>query len=97
MAKYELAYTNIYLKELRLARKRGFDEQKLNDVLLKLIEGQPLPAKNRNHLLQGEYKGMWECHITPDWLLIYEKSDVIRIITLQRTDTHADLFGKNKR
>ena len=47
-------------------------------------------------LLQGDYRGLWECHITPDWLLIYDREDVIRLITLQRTGTHSDLFGKKK-
>ena len=96
MARYEISYTGKYLKELKLARKRGYDIGKLNDVVAMLADGQPLPEQYRNHLLQGDYRGLWECHISPDWLLIYDREDGIRLITLQRTGTHADLFGKKK-
>ena len=92
MAKYSLTLTNAYLRDLKLARKRGFNESLLNDIINKLINEEPLPPKNHNHLLLGEYKGCWECHINPDWLLIYSKDKEIRIITLKRTGTHSDLF-----
>lgn len=69
----------------------------LYNVLDLLAEGKPLPAKFRNHLLTGDYKGFWECHISPDWLLLYQKDTVIRIISLYRTGSHADIFGKGKK
>lgn len=69
----------------------------LYNVLDLLAEGKPLPAKFRNHLLTGDYKGFWECHITPDWLLLYQKDTEIRIISLYRTGSHADIFGKGKK
>ena len=69
---YELELTNQYLKDLKTARKRGLDESKLNDVIFKLLSGEMLPAKNRDHSLSGNYKGFRECHISPDWLLIYK-------------------------
>ena len=90
--KYELELTHQYLKDLKLARKRGLDENKLNEIILKLIKGEELPTKNRDHFLTGNYKGFRECHITPDWLLIYSRDITIKIVTLVRTGTHSDLF-----
>ena len=89
---YELELTPQYLKDLKLARKRGLDESKLNEVILKLILGEELPKKNRDHSLTGNYKGFRECHISPDWLLIYSRDITIKIVTLVRTGTHSDLF-----
>ena len=94
---YKLHLSKRYLKDLKLARKRGLDESLLNEIVKKLINGEPLPAKNRNHQLHGDYNGYWECHITPDWLLIYVKDTEIRIISLYRTGSHSDLFGKGKK
>ena len=89
---FELELTRQYLKDLKLARKRGLDESKLNEVILKLISGEVLPKKNRDHSLSGDYKGFRECHISPDWLLIYSRDITVKIITLVRTGTHSDLF-----
>lgn len=89
---YSLEATNQYLKDLKLARKRNFDEDKLNEIIKILLTGQQLPDKNRDHKLTGNFKGLNECHISPDWLLIYEKNTVIKLITLIRTGTHSDLF-----
>jgi len=80
----------IFLKELEKLRKRGKDPEKLFQVVDLLIKGKPLPAKNRNHKLHGEFKGLWECHIEPDWLLVYDKTPIE--IILIRTGTHSDLF-----
>ena len=90
--KYNLELTRQYLKDLKLARKRGLDESKLNEIILKLISGEELPYKNHDHALAGNYKGFRECHISPDWLLIYSREETIRIVTLVRTGTHSDLF-----
>lgn len=90
--KYELELTHQYLKDLKLARKRGLDESKLNEIILKLIQGEELPLRNRDHFLTGNYKGFRECHIAPDWLLIYSRETTIKIVTLVRTGTHSDLF-----
>lgn len=89
---YRIEFTRQYLKDLKLARKRNFDEGKLNHIIQLLFAGSELPAKNRNHLLKGDFKGLYECHVTPDWLLIYSKNEAIRLITLIRTGTHSDLF-----
>ena len=90
--KYELELTHQYLKDLKLARKRGLDENRLNEIILKLIMGEELPSKNKDHSLTGNYKGFRECHISPDWLLIYSRNVTVKIVTLVRTGTHSDLF-----
>ena len=86
--------TGQYKKDLKLARKRQLPEDKLNDVILKLANDEPLPAANRDHALSGDYAGTRECHISPDWLLIYSKEDdeAVQILTLIRTGSHSDLF-----
>ena len=94
---YEVITSKQYEKDVRLAVRRGLDIEKLLEVVRLLRNGEPLPEKHRNHLLHGDYKGYWECHVTPDWLLLYEKDTEIRIISLYRTGTHSDLFGKGKK
>ncbi len=89
---YSLEFTNQYLKDLKKARRRNFDEEKLNSVIQILITGIKLPDKFNEHRLKGNYSGLFECHISPDWLLIYLKDDSIKLITLIRTGTHSDLF-----
>jgi mRNA interferase YafQ len=89
---YSIEFTRQYLRDLKLARKRKFDEQKLNIVIKILISGKNLPQQYKNHTLSGEFAGLYECHITPDWLLIYSKVKSIKLITLIRIGSHADLF-----
>ena len=89
---YALEFTNQFLKDLKLARKRQFNEKKLNDVIKILISGKKLPSKYKEHKLKGNFSGLFECHINPDWLLIYSKDHSIKLITLVRTGTHSDLF-----
>jgi mRNA interferase YafQ len=95
--KYELEYGGKFLKDLKLAKRRGLNIQELVDVTDMLQEGKELPEKCRDHTLTGIYKGYRECHINPDWLLIYKKKDAIKVVSLYRTGTHSDLFGKIKR
>jgi mRNA interferase YafQ len=83
-------YRRIFTKELEKAKKRGKDIEKLKHIIELLLKEKPLPAKNRNHKLKGEFEGCWECHIEPDWLLVYQKTDTE--IILLRTGTHSDLF-----
>jgi mRNA interferase YafQ len=77
-------------KDFKLARKRNKDLQKLELIIKLLARLQPLPARNRNHKLQGNYSGYWECHIEPDWLLIYRTTK--KELVLVRTGSHSDLF-----
>jgi mRNA interferase YafQ len=72
-------------------KKRGKDLSKLKEILDKIISGQELEAQYRDHVLVGQYRGTRECHIEPDWLLIYEIAQ--NEVVLIRTGTHADLFG----
>lgn len=92
MMDYAIEFTHQYLKDLKLARKRGLQEDKLNEVIFTLASGKSLLAKYKDHLLTGNFKGLRECHITPDWLLIYERKDCLKIVTLVRTGSHSDLF-----
>ena len=89
--KYEVKQTSRFKKDYRLAKKRGYDIQSLRDVILLLADEKPLPAKNRDHALTGDWLGYRECHITGDWLLVYRKEDDILVLTLTRTGTHSDL------
>jgi mRNA interferase YafQ len=81
-----------FQKDLKRIQKRGYDISLLTNVLKLLAQGEPLPAKYKDHTLTGNYKGCRECHITPDWLLIYEISEKEVILYLTRTGTHSDLF-----
>lgn len=83
-------YLTSFEKELAKAKKRGFDIEKIKIVMSDLIEEKPLALKHRNHKLKGNFVGYWECHITPDWLLIYKISG--QTIYFTRTGTHSDLF-----
>ena len=89
---YSLEFTNQYLKDLKLARKRKLDENKLNEIIRILISGKSLPSKYKNHMLTGQFKNLFECHINPDWLLIYSRNKTLKLIKLIRTGTHSDLF-----
>lgn len=90
--KYGIVLTSLFKKDLKLAKKRGYDLSLLNDVVDTLAKGEILAERHKDHGLVGNYKGCRECHITPDWLLIYEISDNELILYLTRTGTHSDLF-----
>ena len=87
-------FTTQYKKDLKLALKRNLPEEKLNEVIKKLAQDIQLSEANLDHPLKGQYKGCRECHIQPDWLLIYSKEDRINLLSLVRTGTHSDLFEK---
>lgn len=89
---YELILTGKFKKSVKLARKRGLDISLLEDIVTKLQNNIPLEEKHRDHDLKGKFQGFRECHIQPDWLLIYLKEDGILTLTLVDTGTHADLF-----
>lgn len=89
---YRVDLTNKFRKDFKLAIKRGLPERLLEDVLILLREKGKLPAQYKPHKLKGKYNGLWECHIQPDWLLIWDQSDSIKLITLMRTGSHSDLF-----
>ena len=91
---YELIKTSRFKAGVKLARKRGLDISLLEDVIEKLRLDQPLEAKHRNHELTGNFKGVWECHVQPDWLLLYLKDNGVLVLTLVDTGTHSDIFKK---
>ena len=74
--------------------KRGLNIDLLETVIATLALGEPLPDKNKDHALTGNWIGHRKCHILPDWLLIYRIEEEVLILTLARSGTHSDLFGK---
>lgn len=91
---YKIVYTNRMKKDAKLMQKRGKDMNKLIKVLALLAEGNPLPAKYKDHQLSGNLSDFRECHIEPDWLLLYQIYDDILIISAAATGSHADLLAK---
>ena len=89
---YEVVLSNRFRKDLKLAAKRGCDLALLNSIVDRLAQGETLPAKHRDHSLTGDYIGFRECHIQPDWLLVYRTEEEALMLFLMRTGTHADLF-----
>jgi mRNA interferase YafQ len=87
-----LVESTAFRKDSKRAHKRRYDVAKLATVIRKLQLGGPLPPSNRAHPLKGEWKGYWDCHVEPDWLLIYKVMD--DEVRLARTGTHADLFER---
>lgn len=92
--KYTVKPTTQFKKDYKLAIKRGLKISLLEDVIYQLSNGIPLPEKNRDHALSGYWIGHRECHILPDWLLIYRIDNDVLILTLTRTGSHSDLLGK---
>ncbi len=91
---YKIVYTNRMKKDAKLMQKRGKDMNKLIKVLALLAEGKPLPAQYKDHQLSGNLSDFRECHIEPDWLLMYQIYDDILIISATATGSHADLLVK---
>lgn len=89
---YTLVFTSRMKRDLKLIKKRGKDISKLETVLEILLSGENLPDKYKDHQLKGEMKEFRECHVEPDWLLIYRKEDTELILYATATGTHADLF-----
>ena len=89
---YLVRPTTKFQKDLKRIERRGYDISLITDIIKKLANGETLPEKNKDHGLSGNYMGCRECHITPDWLLIYEIADDELILYLTRTGTHSDLF-----
>ena len=92
--KYTLKPTTQFKRDLKKAQKQNKNLDLLNKVLQQLADGIPLPEKNRDHALTGNYAGCRECHIQPDWLLIYEIAEDTLFLYLTRTGSHSDLFER---
>ena len=90
--KYRIKFTKRFKKDLKQAKKQGKDIEKLFKIIEKIAKDKVLDEKYRDHSLSGNYKGTRECHIEPDFLLIYEKIEEVLVLSLVRTGSHSDLF-----
>lgn len=90
--KLDIVWTSQFKKDYKLAMRRGLQMDLLDHIIRLLSKGQPLPEKNRDHALTGNWSGHRECHIQNDWLLVYRVEDEILVLTLSRTGSHGDLF-----
>ena len=89
----KVVWTTTFKRDYKRAMKRGLDMNRLDEVIRTLAAGRELAVVHREHALGGEWRGDRECHVQPDWLLIYYVDDERLVLTLTRTGTHADLFG----
>jgi mRNA interferase YafQ len=88
----ELVLTNQFKKDYTLAEKRRRNMSRIKEVMSLIVEQKTLPSQYHNHLLHGDYEGKSECHIQPDWLLIYRIEKIPNSVIFYRTGTHSDLF-----
>lgn len=89
---YEVRRTGLFKKDYKAMVRRGANMKLLHEVIDLLRQGMPLPERCRDHALSGKFVGHRECHIKPDWLLVYYVESNILVLTLTRTGTHSDLF-----
>ena len=89
-----IRYETTFKKDYKRIVKRGYDIRLLENVIMMLAEQKQLPQKYRDHPLSGDFSSCRECHITPDWLLIYSVSKQELVLVLTRTGSHSDLFDK---
>jgi len=92
--KREIVWTSQFKKDYKLAAKRHLDTSLLDDIIRALSRGEKLPEKNKDHNLSGNWAGHRECHILPDWLLVYRIEHNVLVLTLSRTGSHSDIFGE---
>ena len=90
---FDVVASNQFKRDLKLAKKRGYNIETLREVVRKLANGEELEAKYRDHMMTGNYIGFRECHIAPDWLLIYRITENVLELYLSRTGTHSDLLS----
>ncbi len=89
---YSISATNKFKKDYKKCKKRGLKISSIDELIRVLEKTGEVPAEYKPHKLRGNYKGCWECHIQPDWLMIWEKTEDIKLISLIRTGSHTDLF-----
>lgn len=90
--KYEIEYSGEFKKAMKRCQKRGLQLDPLKKVIALLAENGTLPAEYKPHILSGKYAGIWECHVRPDWLLLWKQNDVKLTLLILNTGTHSDLF-----
>ena len=91
MSKYKVDFTTAFSKDLKRIKKRGYNLSLINEIVTQLADGKPLPEKCKDHPLTGNWKGFRDCHITPDWVLVYRIYNNKLLLVLTRTGTHSDL------
>ena len=89
---YNIKFTSRFNKDLNRCAKRGLDIQLIKTAVELLATSGSLPPQYRPHKLQGEFQGIWECHIKPDWLMTWEQNDIELTLLFLQTGTHSDLF-----
>ena len=92
--RYKIIPSKRFKNDMKRCQKRGYNMQLIKDAIMLLAETGTLPAEYKPHLLHGNRKGQWECHIQPDWLLIWEQYDQELVLVMLSTGTHSDLFNK---
>lgn len=90
---YEVKFTTKFKKDYKRIIKQGYNITLLKSVVALLAENKQLPQKYKDHALSGDWIGHRECHVLPDWLLIYKIDNNILVLTLTRTGSHSDLFN----
>lgn len=90
----KVVWTSHFKKDYKLAMKRGLNIDLLDDTIRILASQRVLPPEYNDHPLSGNWKSFRECHVEPDWLLVYRIEKDILVLSLQRTGTHSDLFNK---
>ena len=92
--RYKIIPSKRFEKDMKRCQKRGYNMQLIKDAIMLLAESGTLPAEYKPHQLLGDRKGQCQCHIQPDWLLIWEQHDQELILVMLNTGTHSDLFSK---
>lgn len=90
--RYTIRVTKRFVKDAELCKRRGYDMHIMQKAMQMLAENGTLPEQYRPHKLTGNYAGMWECHLRPDWLMVWEPHDDEMVMLFSRTGSHADLF-----
>ena len=90
---YEIYFSNQFKRSYKKCLKRGCNKMLFQEVVTLLAETGTLPSRYRPHKLTGDWQGFWECHIQPNWLLIWEQHEKELVLILTDTGTHSDLFG----
>jgi len=89
---YSLTTTHQFEKDWKRCTKRGYDMSKIKEAISLLVVNGSLPVKYKAHKLSGNHSGEWECHIDPDWLLVWEQDDTTLTLLMLNTGTHSDIF-----
>lgn len=91
---YTIKFTGEFKRQMKMCERRGYDMELLRDAIRILSTEGKLPEKYLPHQLHGDRKGQWECHIQPNWLLVWKQNDKELILVMLNTGTHSDLFSK---